>query len=101
MNSAFHKIFLHLHMMLPPQGLRASTIHWAAISTHWSRISKGNVLVQTIAATVLIETGLMPPARTSSRHHIVRDIFDQDRKLVVLGPQVSPIVGVYSLLYFI
>ena len=33
----------------------------------------------------------MSRSEPSTRHHIVRAFFDQDRELVALGPQISPI----------
>ena len=43
---------VHLHITRPPQGPRVHEIHWAAICTAWSRISRGNAPVKTIGATV-------------------------------------------------
>ena len=45
---------LHLHIKRPPQGPRIHEIHYAAISTAWSRISTGNAPLKTIGATVPI-----------------------------------------------
>ena len=48
------KYSLHLHITLQLQGPRVHEIHWAAISTAWSRISKGTAPVQKIGAAVSV-----------------------------------------------
>ena len=63
----------------------------ADIKPHWEQVY--NIALGNAASIIA--------AGPSTRHHIVLAFFDQDRELVALGPQISPIVGVYSLLYFI